>query len=111
MQGHLHSWQGPQKRLAMALLGTLGAIAFWIGGVWAAGGLSQQAGQDHRRHAGRSFTDLSARLIGDGLRAGVEGIVRHREPAGRCDQHRDAERRPVAARTATRCCCRPIRTR
>ena len=43
-----------------------------------------------------SFTDLSARLIGDGLRARVEQIVRRREPAGRCDQHRDAERRAIS---------------
>ena len=33
MQGHLHSWQGPHKRLAVVVLGILGAAAFWIGGV------------------------------------------------------------------------------
>ena len=68
MQGHLHSWQGPHKRLAMVVLGTLGAAAFWIGGV-----LSQEAYPNKPvkiivgMPAG-SFTDLSARLIGDGLR-------------------------------------------
>ena len=68
VQGHLHSWQGPHKRLAMVVLGTLGAAAFWIGGV-----LSQEAYPNKPvkiivgMPAG-SFTDLSARLIGDGLR-------------------------------------------
>ena len=68
MQGHLHSWQGPHKRLAMALLGTLGAIAFWIGGVSAQEAYPNKPVKIIVGMPAGSFTDLSARLIGDGLR-------------------------------------------
>ena len=108
MQGHLHSWQGPHKRLAMVVLGTLGAAAFWIGGV-----LSQEAYPNKPvkiivgMPAG-SFTDLSARLIGDGLRNQLnESFIVENRPGAATNIATQSV--AVQARMATLYCCRPIR--
>ena len=107
VQGHRHSWQGPHKRLAMALLGTLGAIAFWTGGVSAQEAYPNKPVKIIVGMPAGSFTDLSARLIGDGLRHELnESFIVENRPGAATN---------IATQSVARSgeeasyCCRPIR--
>ncbi len=78
------------------LLGTLGAITIWAGGTLAQDAYPNKPVKIIVGMPAGSFNRFVGAVDWRRPAAGVEGIVRHRESAGRCDQHRDAERRPVA---------------
>ena len=88
-----HPTQGRSTR--GILIGALGAATLWVGAAAQEAYPSKPVKIVVGMPAG-TFTDLSARLIGDGLRSELNEIVHRREPAGRRHQHRDAERRARA---------------